>query len=315
MMSEADGVPTLTKPQADCLMVLRNLRFSEGRIAIAANLDIKKTVGVLRKLEELELVRHDAKLWTATARGETCDFETVPEKPENRGRPPGSSAARLLDLLDRPKRGRALAQELGLTQERVRQLVIKLHAQGRVVIGDPDHPSWLIKRADDESPILSRDEERVLSALPRDHITDAKRLRVAAETPEDAVERILAKLTDAGIAEAVEGTPGGRAYRITEAGLDHPQYVRSVRPAPPPSLPVRSDRNHAVLQAIAEAGALRMRDLKDLTKIPPNPMNALVQYLKRKGLVTKTEDQYGGSYCLTERGRATLAEMTLRRAA
>lgn len=314
MMSEADGVLTLTKPQADCLMVLRNLRLPEGRIAIAAKLEIKKTVGVLRKLEELGLVRHESRLWTATGRGETCDFETVPEKPENRGRPPGSSAARLLDLLGRPKRGRALARELGLTQERVRQLVIKLHAQGRVAFGDPDHPSWLIKRADDESPILSRDEERVLSALPREHMTDAKRLRIAAGLPEDEVVRILAKLTAAGFAEALEGSPVGRAYRVTAAGLDHPQYVRSVRLAPAPRLPVRSDRVHAVLQAVAEAGALRIRDLKDLMKLPQSHINALMQYLKRKGLVTKT-GEYGAAYCLTERGRATLAEMILRRAA
>ena len=315
MASEGEGVLLLTRSQVDCLMVLRSLAFSEGRIAIEAKLDLKRTLGALRKLEALGLVRHEAKLWTATARGRTCDFETVPEMPENRGRPHGSSADRLLDLLDRPKRGRALAAELGLTLERVRQLVIKLHAQGRVVLGDPDHPSWVIKRADDESPILSRDEERVLSALPRTHMTDARRLRVATQAPQDDIERILAKLTDAGFAEAVEGTPGGRAFRITEAGLGHPQYLRSVRPAPLPSLPVRSDRNHAVLRAIAESGGLRMKDLKDLTKMPPNLMNALIQYLKRKRLVTKTESQYGAAYCLTERGRATLAEMNLRRAA
>jgi DNA-binding PadR family transcriptional regulator len=313
--SEGEGVLILTGSQADCLMVLRYLAFSAGRIAIEAKLDLKRTLGDLRKLEALGLVRHEAKLWAATARGRTCDFEVVPKKPENRGRPHGSSANRLLDLLDRPKRGRALAAELGLTLERVRQLVIKLHAQGRVVLGDPDHPSWVIKRADDESPILSRDEERMLSALPRTHVTDARRLRVAAKAARDDIERILAKLTDAGFAEAVEGTPGGRCFRITEAGLDHPQYLHSVPPAPPPGLPVRSDRNHAVLRAIAESGELRMKDLKDLTKLPPNSMNALIQYLKRKGLVTKTEGQYRAAYRLTERGRATLAEMSLRRAA
>jgi DNA-binding MarR family transcriptional regulator len=315
MTSACPGAPILTKPQADCLMVLRNLGSSEGRIAIAAKLDIKKALGALRRLEELGLARREARLWTATERGETCDFETAPDRPEYRGRPPGTSAGRLLELLDRPKRARALAREMGLTRERVRQLVIRLHAQGRVAFGDPDHPSWLIKRADDESPILSRDEERVLSMLPREGATDASRLRVAAELPGDDVERILAKLTGAGFAEAVEGSPVGCAYRITAAGLDHPQYVRSIRPAPPPRLPVRSDRTRAVLQMVAAAGVLRIRDLKDLTKIPDNNMNALMQYLKRKGLVTKAGDQYAASYRVTERGRATLAELTLRRAA
>jgi predicted transcriptional regulator len=315
MATALQEMPILTKPQADCLVVLRHLGVSEGKIAIAAKLDIEKTKAVLRKLEELGLARHASKRWTATTRGQTCDFETVPEKLEYRGRPPGSSGDRLLELLDRPKRVRALARELGLTRQRVRQLVIRLHAQGRVAFGDPDHPSWLVKRADDESPILSRDEERVLSAVPREYTTDASRLRVAAELPADDVERIVAKLIGAGFVEAVEGSPVGRAYRITAAGLDHPQYVQSIRLAPPSRLPVRSDRVRSVLQAIAEAGALRIRDLKDLTKIPDNPINGLMQYLKRKGLVAKTGDQYGASYCLTERGRATLAEMTLRQAA
>ena len=51
-----------------------------------------------------------------------------------------AGAQRLLDLLDRPKRSRAFARELGITREGVRQLIIRLHAQGRISFGDPDDP-------------------------------------------------------------------------------------------------------------------------------------------------------------------------------
>jgi hypothetical protein len=40
-----------------------------------------------------------------------------------------------------------------------------------------------------------------------------------------------------------------------------------------------------------------------------------MQYLKRKGLVAKAGDRFDAPYAVTERGLATLAEMTRRRAA
>jgi hypothetical protein len=319
--------------------VLRNPGYSQSKIAIAARLDVKRVESVLRKLEELGLARQTgSKLWLATTSGETCSFETIPDRPRRRGRPPGPdaqlkldladrpvrgpasaqpgpSARRLLDLLDRPMRGRVLAQKLGFSRERVRQLLLSLHAGGRISFGDPDHPSWLVRRVGDDTPVLSRDEERALAALPLGHVTDARRLGVAAGLPDDEAERILGSLTAAGLAEALEGSQGGRVFRITAAGLEHPQYLPSGRRAAAPRLPVQSDRVRKVLQTISDAGALRIRDLKDLTKIPQRSMNALMQYLKRKRLVAKAGDRFDAPYSLTGLGRATLAEMTLRRAA
>jgi hypothetical protein len=40
-----------------------------------------------------------------------------------------------------------------------------------------------------------------------------------------------------------------------------------------------------------------------------------MQYLKRRQLVKKTGEDYTAPYSLTDYGQATLAEMTLRRAA
>jgi len=340
MISADQSIPSLTKSQADCLLVLRNPGHTRSKIAIAAKLDLHRAETALRKLEELGLARQtDAKLWIATALGEDCSFETVPEQRRRRGRPPapsaqtalafadaptappqkdeplGAGAWRLLDLLDRPMRGPALAQELGFSRERFRQLLHSLHALGRVSFGDPDHPSWLIKRAGDETPVLSRDEERALAALPREHVTDATRLGAAAGLSDDEAERILGDLTAAGLVEAFKGSQGGLVFRITAAGSEHPQYVSSARRAAAPPLPARSDRVRKVLQTISDAGALRIREVKDLTKIPQRSINALMQYLKRKQLVAKAGDRFDAPYALTERGLATLAEMTRRRAA
>ncbi len=85
--------------------------------------------------------------------------------------------------------------------------------------------------------------------------------------------------------------------------------------APPQRLPVQSDRVRKVLQEISDAGALRIKDVKDLTQLQHQSVNALMQYLKRKQLVAKAGLEALAPYSLTEQGRAVLAEMTLRRAA
>jgi hypothetical protein len=79
--------------------------------------------------------------------------------------------------------GSVIAEKLGVTRQRVRQLIVRLHALGRIAFGDPDDPFWIVMRAEDKSLILSYDEERVLSALPRERAADAARMRAAAPRP------------------------------------------------------------------------------------------------------------------------------------
>ena len=186
-------------------------------------------------------------------------------------------------------RGRAIAQKLGISREGVRQLLVRLHAQGCVAFGDPDHPSWLVKRAR-TTRALSCPVRRtcaVCSALPRGHATERHEAKRRGKTVwTGQVEPIVENLIVAGLAEAREGLRGARAFRITAAGLEHPQYVRSGRRAPPQRLPVQSDRVRKVLQAISDAGAQqRIKDVKDLTQLPHQSANALMQYLKRKHLL------------------------------
>src|SRR6202161_4993494 len=76
-----------------------------------------------------------------------------------------------------------IAEELALSYKRVRQFVIKLPAQGGVSFGDPDKPFWIVMRAGDKTLLLSRDEEHVLSAIPREYATDATKIRLPARLP------------------------------------------------------------------------------------------------------------------------------------
>ena len=230
-----------------------------------------------------------------------------------RGAPRGSGW-RLLALLDRPRRGKEIAEKLGLSPQRVHQLVVKLHARGYLSVADPEHPLWLVMRAGDKTRLLSREEERVLSAVPREYVTDATKIRLAVDMAEDLVEKILESLLAARFVESFEGLRGRQVYRLTLAGLNHPQRALS-RPAEEPRLPVESERVRNVLSAIARAGTLRGRDIAAMLQIPGQSLNALMQYLKRKQMVKKTGEGFYAPYSVTKMGHAALAEMTRRHAA
>ena len=306
----------LTKSQAACLIALRNGKVSKPEIAIQAKLDLIRTATALGTLARLGLAKQDqAKRWHTTARGKACRFKTVPDRLRRNSRIPGSGGRRLLKLLDRPMRGNEIVEKLGVSHQRVRQLVIKLHAQGRVTFGDPENPFWIIRRADDRTPLLSRDEEHVLSAIPREYVTNVTKIRLAARMPENKVQKILERLIASRFVDEFEGLQGNRVYRLTEAGKDHPQRDESARRAAVPRLPVESDRVRKVLSTILDSGALRIRDVTDVLRIPRESINALMQYLKRKHLVKKTGPGFDASYSLTDEGRAALAEMARRLAA
>jgi Mn-dependent DtxR family transcriptional regulator len=306
----------LTESQVACLIALRHHEGSQPKIAIEAKLDLKKTAAVLRALARLGLAKQGrTKKWHVTALGKTCRVKIVPDRTRrNSGSgPPGPACERLLELLDRPMQGKEIAEKLGITRQRVRQLLVKLHAQGRVAFGDPENPFWIAMRTGDKTPLLSHDQERVLSASPRDYTTNIGKIRIAARMPENKVQRILKQLILRRLVEAFEGSPGNREYRITGAGLEHPQLRLRGRQALAPRLPVESDRIRDVLSTILDAGALRIRDVKDTLGIRSETINALMQYLKRKDLVEKIGDEFNAPYSLTDKGHATLAEMTRRR--
>ena len=306
----------LTKSQAACLTALRNGKVAKPEIAILAKLDLKKTSAALGTLAQLGMVKQNQKKrWHTTRRGKVCRFKVISDRLRRNSGVPGAGGRRLLNLLDRPMRGNEIVERLGVSHQRVRQLVIKLHAQGYVTFGDEENPFWIIRRTDDRTPLLSRDEEHVLSTIPREYVTNVVKIRLAARMPENKVQKILEGLIVSRFVEEFEGLQGNRVYRLTDAGNSHPQRDLFARRAAEPRLPVESDRVRKVLSTISNSGALRIRDVTDALRIPHQSINALMQYLKRKHLVEKTASEFEAPYSLTDEGRAALAEMTRRLAA
>jgi predicted transcriptional regulator len=302
--------PFLTQPQAACLVALRHGRDSQPKIALEAKLGLTKTAAALRTLAELGLAERDqAKRWHATPRGKTCRFDTVPNRPRRNGRLPGPGGRRLLALLDRPMRGSEIVEKLGITHQGVRQLLIKLHAHGHVRFADPENPFWIVMRAGDKTSVLSRHEQRVLSVVPREYATDAIKIRIAAGVPDAEIQQILERLRVRRLVEASDGSRGNRVYRVTDAGLKHPQCVPSAHRAQAQRPPVESDRIRKVLSAIFDSGELRIRDVTNTVSVPHQSINALMQYLKRKRLVKKSRPDLHSPYALTAEGIAALAEM------
>jgi Mn-dependent DtxR family transcriptional regulator len=315
-MAPKDRNLVLTESQAACLMALRQGKDSKAKIAILTKLDLLKTNAALRVLMGLGLAKQDrTTAWHATARGKTCVSETVPDRERRNSSVPSPGAQRLLEVLTRPMRGRDIAEKLGITHQRVHQLAIRLHAQGRVSFGDPKNPLWIVMRAGDKTPFLSRTDERVLSVIPPEYATNAAKIRLAAHMSEDEVHKALERLTADRFVEACEGFQGNRRYRITAAGLKHPQRDQAARRAQAPRLPTESERIRKVLSALSDSGTLRIKDVADVLGVPHQSINALIQYLKRKQLVKKTSQEFSAPYSLTGEGHAALAEMTRRYAA
>jgi DNA-binding IclR family transcriptional regulator/DNA-binding MarR family transcriptional regulator len=306
----------LTESQEACLDALRSRKESKTDIAIRAKLDLKKAEKALEVLKELGLAKRDEmNRWRFTRRGRDCRFKTIPDRIRRSSALPGPGARRLLDILDRPMRGSELAESLGITLQRVRQLVVKLHAQGFVKFGDPERILEVVSRTKDKTVLLSRNEALVLSAIPDAYATNVAKIRLAALLPEKSVQEILDSLVARGFVVAQNEFTNDAIYQVTAAGSKHPQCRKDARLAHAPRLPVESDRVSAVLSAIYDARSIRIRDLKNELRIPHPSINALMQYLKRKALVQKTGQEQAAPYCLTGKGLAALTEMARRHAA
>jgi predicted transcriptional regulator len=119
----------LTESQEACLVALRSRKESKTDIAIQSKLDLRKAEKALEALKELGLAKRDEmNSWHLTRSGRDCRFKVIPDRIRRSSGLPGPGGRRLLDALNRPMRGDQLAERLGITLQRVRQLVVKLHA-------------------------------------------------------------------------------------------------------------------------------------------------------------------------------------------
>jgi predicted transcriptional regulator len=306
----------LTKAQVACLNAIARGSRSKSQIAITARLDLPEALRAVDALAKLQLIRRTAnRHWQITRRGRNCQFRTLPDKKRRDSNKLGRAAQRLLAALSRPMTGDEHARHLLITKQRVRYLVVKLHAMGQLRVGDHESVLHIIVRRDDPAPLLSRHEQRVFSAAAEQYATTAAKIKLAAGCNKDVAERALQRLVAIGLVAENKKANGSKRYQITKAGSLHPQYRQAAGRADPPPLPVRSDRVLAVLSLLAERGHARITEVRDALRVPHPSINALFQYLKRKSLVRKEAKDLLSPYTLTDEGLEALTELKRRRAA
>jgi Mn-dependent DtxR family transcriptional regulator len=309
----------LPSAEASCLEVLRSGASIKSQVAVRVGLDLKRTNAALRRLAEkgLAVAAPDSPRgrprWQPTPRGETALISTEPDDVRRLNRrdamPPNGSAQRLLRLLDRPRRGVDLAAELGVSQQRVHQNIVRLLALSLIRSADLARPTRIVARIDDPTPLLRLDEEKVLSAMPDEDATTikklARRLGFATERVRDAIAVLIAK----GLVDTSGRIGSPCLFRTTPSGAAHAQFDPSAKRAEPPSLPVKSDRVRSVLNYLVESGPTRTTKVGQDLDIALPSVNALMQYLKRRGLVRKAGDAFGDPHEITPEGRYVWEEM------
>jgi DNA-binding MarR family transcriptional regulator len=312
-MKNPKKTATLSPAQAACLCAIRRGKATKTDIAVEAKLSLNHAQAALEALCESGLIGRNPQRhgWGLTKLGQTCAVEKDDKHLTSRIRV-GPAGQRLLDLLDRPMRGHEIAGHLEVSPQRVHQQVVRLMAIERVRVGDPDRVTLIVARREDRSVLLSYPEERVLSSLPQTEETTASYVAAALEVPlADVMER-LTSLGDKGLVRQTGQSKRGAHYSLTEAGAAHLQYRSEAKKARPVPLVVKSDRVRQVLSHLAEHGPARIRDLRDALAIPHDSANALMQYLKRMGLIRKTADALTAPLELTPQGLETQQAMIRR---
>lgn len=219
---------------------------------------------------------------------------------------------RLLDLLAQPLRAGELAKRLGVSRQRVRQIVLALVAKDQIRVGDPDQPTLIVARRDDPSVLLTYPQERVLSSLTEGK--DATGISIGRTRRMEILEtqRYLMFLVREKLVSSTEWFGREYRYRLTGAGRSHAQYRTPAKRSKIASLGVKSDRIFQVLTYLLDHGPARTRDIGDSLRIPRISMNALMQYLKRKSLVYKAGAGQTDPFDLTAEGRVVQQAMTLK---
>ncbi len=305
----------LSESEVACLEAIRSGADTKTRVALRARLDLKQTESTLRRLSCAGIIEKCERTWVLTPRGITAVISVAPNPERRRGGKrqgevrSGTSAHRLLALLARPQHGTKIVAELGVTPQRLHQLVVRLAALGLVRIGDLERPLHVVARSDDRSCLLRVSEEKVFSAIPDTAGTTIAKIATASRQSLAETASVIGLLIDEGLAEVAGHSRHGDLYKLTSAGREHWQRRPLGRTADLPALPVRSHRVQMVLAHLAQHGPTRTQRIGHALGIPRASMNALMQYLKRKGLVRKSGEQLTAPYELTSEGQETLEAM------
>ena len=235
----------LREIEVAALRAVRGGAVTKKDVALHAGLSLAEARSALLGLASKRLVREpddrrsSAAAWLLTGVGEAA-------KPIVGGRyagrreiviKPGSSSERFLQALDRPKRAADLVGELGLTKERVNQLVFRVLAAGRIKIADPRRPTRWVARLDDSTPLVTATAEVVLSAFAPGVPTTPGKLASAAGVKREAVGEALRELAEAGLVLA-SSNELGTSYLLAAAAHAHPQRRPRARSGTPPTPPL-----------------------------------------------------------------------------
>ncbi len=227
-METANASIELTKSEALCLEAIRAGFTGQTAIALQAKIDLKAVARALEHLSRRELVRRQRRTeWRITRRGQICAIQVVPDRPRaRRGRKPGgivagSAGERLLKLLDRPRRGEEVLTHLAISRQRLHQLVVKLYAEGRLRFADPGFMLHLLARADDRSLLLTRAEERLLSAMAEGVATTIPRLAATTGMDGRRTSAVVSSLVEKELIVACGERRSRALYRLTTEGRDH----------------------------------------------------------------------------------------------
>ena len=285
------------------------LRSSIGREQVRQALESLSGLQLAEKIED--------GVWGLTDSGRIVPFSVrLPEK-KKRGRkpfgsvaPPGSAAARLLALLDTPRHRAELPKLLGVTRERIRQLLVALSAAGLIRGAGTDDPEFALARSDDPVVLLTQAQERVLSAFDEEQAMTLRRVATEAQRRPDVTTEIAAFLRDAGLIATEE------LWRLTPAGRSHWQRSPRVPKVPKipkkeePSLSFHSQRMLNLMTYLAEKGEAEPAEMASAFGYPLRATDGLMQFLKRQGAVRAWSKTGHESYLLTDRGRQMQRTMT-----
>ena len=323
-MSKTLNIIILPATEAGCLEALRSGASIKSHIAVKAGLDLRKANRALERLAKKGLALSTAAspggptAWQTTQLGSRAKVSITDKGPQSRNTkrespvPTTGAAQRLLERLDHPKRSIALAVELGVSNQRVHQLIIRFLATGLLRSADWKYPSRLVARADDPTYMLRYDVEKVLSAFPDNAATTIKLVGKRVRLSSDAISEIVDELIAHGLVEDCGGMGGDPLFQLTVEGAAHLQRDPSKKRAASQHLPVKSDRVRSVLDYLTEKGPARAAKLAQDLKIERQSMNALMQYLKRRGLAKKAGAALHAPHEITIEGRRVREEMMRR---
>ncbi len=221
-------------------------------------------------------------------------------------RPVTPAEQRLLNVLSRPATFKELALSLGVTHQRVRQLVDRLVAKDLIKISDKASSNIAIARIDDPTVLLNELQARALSALIVDQKSLTRSVGTTLKTDESEATVVLSELKFNHLVTKVEHFDGRDAWMLTEEGIIHPQRRQTARTAKLAPTGIKSERSINVLSLLANDGPTRGKDISGALNLDRTSLNAFMQYLKRKGWIRKAGTALADPYELTEAGLKVL---------